>query len=251
MLICVYKNAQCKTNVDITNPGPDTASFPTSPFTLPKGRAYFENFPLYFDLPENKKFSYNWPFLMRIGVTNFLEFRLQGQGLSHSRPDTYQKNILGFMPLNIGIKLHIWGTQEWKYMPSTGIEVYVIPPIASKPFRDKTQFIINSLFNIKLQDSLALEWNIGVYSRAMPSIQKRNIYTIIEWALTQEITKHINLFFEGLYSSPGYPSYPKTLLLGIGFLRNINKRISIYGSYNWPIFKDSSELATLGFALAF
>ena len=36
---------------DITNPGPDTASFPTSPFILPKGRGYFENFPIVYEVP--------------------------------------------------------------------------------------------------------------------------------------------------------------------------------------------------------
>ena len=31
--------------IDISDPGPDTVNFPNSPFTLPKGRLYFENSP--------------------------------------------------------------------------------------------------------------------------------------------------------------------------------------------------------------
>lgn len=60
---------------DITNPGPDTASFPTSPFTLPKDRIYFENFPIWYELPDqNKDETYQWPYLLRLGLTDFWNF---------------------------------------------------------------------------------------------------------------------------------------------------------------------------------
>lgn len=36
---------------DISSPGPDTANFPNSPFTLPKGRSYIEAVPGTYSLP--------------------------------------------------------------------------------------------------------------------------------------------------------------------------------------------------------
>ena len=37
-----------RSNHDVTFPGPDTANFPNSAFTLPKGRVYIENSPVTF-----------------------------------------------------------------------------------------------------------------------------------------------------------------------------------------------------------
>ena len=234
---------------DITNPGPDTANFPTSPFNLPKGRAYYENFPLTFELPDNgAPYTYSWPFLLRIGMTDFLEFRLIGQGLTHLSAD----KITGFSPLGIGLKAHLWGDQDWRWAPSAGIEVYVVPPIASKQLRDGTQFIINGLFDHKLSERLAFEWNLGVYGRGLLPIKKRAAYALINWSLQCKITEPLSLFFEGLFSKANYPLYPANLILGAGFISTVHKRLCIYGSYNWPVFyKRNSDLANLGFAVAF
>lgn len=244
---------------DITNPGPDTASFPTSPFTLPKGRGYFENFPFYIDVlsytchNNNIEHTYTWPFLLRIAVTDFLEFRITGQGLTHNYADNCQKSLTGFSPLSFGIKTHLWGDQDdWRWAPSAGIEVYIVTPIASKNLKASTQFIINALFDHRLTDSLVLEWNLGLYSRGMKPFKKRGSYLLINGSIQQEITKHIGLFVEGLYSTANYPLYPANLILGFGFLSTLTKRICIYGSYNWAVHPNRNpDLANFGFAVAF
>ena len=189
---------------------------------------------------------------MRIALTDFLEFRLTGQGLTHIPADNCQNKVTGFSPLSFGFKTHLWGTQDWRYLPSAGIEVYMVTSIASKKLKDGTQFIINTLFDHKLSESLVLEWNLGVYSRNMLPIKKRAVYALINWSLQQEITKHMGLFLEGLYSTSNCPLYPANLLLGAGFLSYLTKRICIYGSYNWAIRPNrNSDLANLGFAVAF
>ena len=253
IILIIATNIHTGHSPDITNPGPDTASFPTSPFTLPKGRGYFENFPLYMYLPGNHEpRTYYWPYLLRIGLTDYLEFRLTGQGLTNIAAHSRQKNLTGLSPVSFGIKVHAWGTQEWLRTPSAGFEFYIIPPIASKNLRDSTQFIINSLWDIKFREGLVFEMNIGAYSRSLLPIKKRAVYTLINWSLQQEITEHLGLFFEGLYTSPNYPTYPPTLLLGVGFESFITKRIAIYGSYNWSVIHTGNpELANLGFAVAF
>ena len=75
---------------------------------------------------------------------------------------------------------------------------------------------------------------------------------LVNFSLQQEITKHIGLFIEGLYSTANYPLYPANFIVGVGFLSTLTKRICIYGSYNWAIHPNRNpDLANFGFAVAF
>ena len=67
---------------DITDPGPDTANFPYSPLTLPKGRSYIETIPGTYSLagPDGTPASWSCPFMMRTGLTDNCEFRIISQG---------------------------------------------------------------------------------------------------------------------------------------------------------------------------
>jgi len=240
------------TGPDIIHPGPDTENFPLSPFTLQQGRVYWENYPLYFELPDaTKQYNYYWPFLLRIGVTSIMELRFSGLGLTAKNASSPAKSITGFSPVEFGIKLHVYGTPEMRWAPSCGIEAAIIPPVASKNLKDGTQCRITALFYHTLMEKLSLEWNIGTYSLTTTPDQKRSFFALACWALQYDIHEHIGLFFQGRYSSAKQPLYPTTLLLGAGFLSNITKRVCIYGSYNWPVFKKGFDVANLGFALAF
>jgi hypothetical protein len=237
---------------DITNPGPDTENFPLSPFTLPQGRVYWESFPLYFELLNSiKPYTYYWPFLLRLGVTDILELRFSGLGLTAQYGIDSQQQITGFSPVEIGIKLHLYGTPAMRWAPSCGIEAAIIPPLASKKFKDATQFRITALFYHTFTKQLSLEWNIGTYSNSFKHEQKRKFFALMSWALEYDILKHIGFFIEGLYDSQKNKSCHSTMLLGIGFISNITKRICIYGSYNWPIHHNGFDVANLGFAVAF
>jgi len=236
---------------DITKPGPDTPSFPTSPFTLPKGRSYIENFPLYVGLPNNHHVaSYQWPFLFRRGLIDCFEFRLMGSGFTTVAHSCGHDRIIGLSPLDIGFKAHIWGSHDMLWVPSVGVEMYLVTPIASRVLREGIQFIVNSLFNCTFSETCNLECNLCLFSSRLP-IKRHAIFGLVEWALQKEIMERLEIFFEGAYTTPKSPFYEKKLLLGFGFQHAINKRISIYGSYIWSLFKSDQDNINLGFAVAF
>ena len=235
---------------DITFPGPDTANFPLSPFCLPKGRVYWENFPLnFYVFPDHSSYQYYWPYLLRFGLTDNVELRFSGDGLTAI--DTHNAHGIGLSPVEIGFKVHIWGTPDIRWIPSIGLETALITKLASKQFRDNTQCRILAIFFHSFSPKLSLEWNIGTYSTSFTNRTKRTFIALVEWALQTDLHKRLGFFFEGHYNSGNQMFLPAVLLLGAGFISNLTKRICIYGSYNWPLLKKNAELVNVGFAAAF
>jgi len=95
---------------DVAFPGPDTANFPDSPFTLPKGRSMIETIPCSYAFPgPDTAASWSWPFLMRTGLTDDLELRLYSQGPTVVGPAAGKPGYDGFAPLVFDLKMHLWG----------------------------------------------------------------------------------------------------------------------------------------------
>ena len=113
---------------DITDPGPDTANFPNSPLTLPKGRSYIETIPGTYSLagPDGTPASWSCPFMMRTGLTDNCEFRLISQGPTVVGATADSPEIDGFAPLTFDLKMHLWGDKDQLYMPIVGVEVFVV-----------------------------------------------------------------------------------------------------------------------------
>jgi len=238
---------------DVRHPGPDNANFTASSFTLPKGRCYVETFPLWAQITEcPTEKTYYCSYLIRVGLTDYMELRLLGNGLTHIDTNS-SRTITGFSPFNAGLKVHLWGNRDTHWIPSAGLEAYIVTPLASKDLKEGTQFACTSIFDLRCTDGLLLEWNIGAYTQSLqPFKNKRDLYFLLEWSLQQDITHSISLFFEGAYRSALYPKITETLLLGAGFISYITNTVAIYGSYNWSaLHKTQGELANFGFALAF
>lgn len=239
---------------DVSNPGPDTANFPTSPFTLPKGRAYVENFPLAIDLQGNKTPQvYNWPFLIRFGIIDDAELRIGSQGITHISATDEQLATNGFSPIILGTKVHAWGTKDLLWIPSCGIEAYLITTIASKNLKIGTQCVFNLLFNHNFPGDFSFEWNVGFISRPYcVGKTKRDVCGAISWSLHKELVSWFAIFFQGYYITPKQPLYPTQLVLGIGLQSTITKRLCIYGNYNWSFFENTNpDLINVGFTIAF
>ena len=149
-----------RSNVNVTLPGPDTANFPNSAFTLPKGRAYIENSPATF-FGKSRSFAaqYNWEFLLRYGLTDDLEFRLFSSGysatLSHPR-------TTGFSPLAFDFKYHMWDENLDLHIPAAGAEIYILTPFGSNYFSGGTQPSIALLLDHTLPFDILLEHNFGL-----------------------------------------------------------------------------------------
>jgi hypothetical protein len=246
-----YPHMAPKPAPDIRHPGPDNANFTASSFTLPKGRSYIESFPLWVEIIEypKEKIFYNL-YLLRVGLTDRVELRCMGYGLTHTVSNS--SHSTGFSPVNVGFKVNLWGNPDTHWIPSVGFEAYVVTPLASKDLKEGTQLACTSMFDLRCSDSLLIEWNISAYTQSLPFKNRRDLYFLLEWAVQQDITPSISLFFEGAYRSALYPTITEALLLGAGFISYITDTIAIFGSYNWSaLHTTKGELANLGFALAF
>ncbi|HTI49307.1 MAG TPA: hypothetical protein VL475_00095, partial [Planctomycetaceae bacterium] len=204
---------------DISQPGPDMGDFPNSAYTLPKGRAYVEMAPVTLAGPDAENpSSYNWAYLLRYGVTDDVEFRIFGSGLTHifgSDPET------GFSPVSLDTKIHLWDQNNDWLIPAVSLEAYLQTTWGTKAFSGGWQESIALNFDMLLLEKTNLEWTIG-YSGVQdavnvvtghrfiarhhflrPTIHRAdvNVYQLsIQWALEQEITEQLQLFFHGFYN---------------------------------------------------
>lgn len=144
---------------NIEDPGPDLGNFPNSAATLKKGRAYIEMAP--FSLSKASRSgpaAYNWPFLLRYGVTDALEFRLFGNGLTSNLGDNA---TTGFSPLAFDMKVHLWDDKIEILRPAASLEVYIQTDWASSAFRGGTQPGLALNFDLPLLKRTNLEWTIA------------------------------------------------------------------------------------------
>jgi len=67
----------------IRDPGPDTANFPNSPYTLPRGWVYVETSPANWNaaIRNVQSAGWNWEYLVRVGITDRVEFRVFSNGI--------------------------------------------------------------------------------------------------------------------------------------------------------------------------
>ncbi len=248
-----------RSNYDVTLPGPDTANFPNSAFTLPKGRAYIETSPATF-YGKSRSFAsqYNWEFLVRYGLTDDLEFRVFSSGyaatLTHPR-------TTGFSPLAFDFKYHMWDENLEKHIPAAGLEIYILTPFGSNYFNGGTEPSLGLLFDHTLPFALLYEHNFGL--TGLQDTFGESVYEFsYQWALQRQVFKDFAIFTHGFLNSAALPRVPifqrhivqappSQLVVGGGFLWNWSKRLALFGHYNAGLIGDSpSMLAQLGFAVA-
>ena len=224
---------------DITDPGPDTANFPNSPLTLPKGRSYIETIPGTYSLAgsDGTPWSWSWPFMMRTGLTDNCEFRLISQGPTVVGATADSPAFDGFAPLTFDLKVHLWGDKDQLYMPIVGVEVFVVTGLASEPFEVGTEPGIVLLVDHKLPGDWVVEWNLGLYGTGGNGIP--DVLSLpdlgVQWAVQKQVTDTIAVFYQGFYNGAGIPYFPSDLVSGLGVQWNVSQRLAVYTSYNWSL----------------
>jgi hypothetical protein len=253
---------------DISQPGPDLGDFPNSAYTLPKGRAYVEMAPFTLGGPdEENPSSYTWVYLLRYGVTDDVEFRIFGSGLTHifgSNPQT------GFSPVCLDTKIHLWDQNNDWLLPAVSLEAYIQTDWGTKAFSGGWQESIALNFDLLLLEKTNLEWTIGYTgvqdavnvvtgNRFVPrhhfisqTVQRRNLNVnqlSIQWALEQEITERLQLFFHGYYNGGILIRQGAGITVGAGAFWKFSPRLIGWGSVNAGLTPvDSPVLVQLGFA---
>lgn len=246
---------------DITNPGPDTTNFPNSPYTLPKGRLYVENSPLglYGDsnyLPS----SYCWAFLLRYGITDYLEFRIFSSGLTvQDEPDP----VTGFYPLAFDLKLHCWEENRDYLLPAVGLELYILTDLGTSALSSGTQPSLALLFDQEVFWDIDFNYNVQI-SGVENEFQQTAYQPSFDWAFERDITECLSVFVQGFYNGyvrprpalvgvlPSEAIIPSQNIVGVGGTWTISRRIATWGSFNFGTTSNSPKtIGIWGFAVAF
>jgi hypothetical protein len=218
---------------DIRNPGPDSSDFPNSPYTLPRGWNYLEMSPLTYTASINtiQTQSYSWNYLLRMGLTDRVEFRLFGNGLSWQAAGLGQPETTGFAPLVFDTKIHFFEGNEDYFIPATGLEVYIQTPWGSPAFDSGTQPGITLLFLNSLPWGWEVNWNVGLASFETPD-GGFNYTDTVQWSFARGITEKTSIFLQGFQNQAALPRPASQTVLGGGMVHNINRRFTIFGSFN-------------------
>lgn len=224
---------------DITSPGPDTANFPNSPLTLPKGRSYIETIPGTFLLSgtDGAPGSWSWPFMMRTGLTDSCELRIISQGPTVIGATPTTPAIDGFAPLVFDLKIHLWGESDQLYMPIVGVEGFLVTGLASKPFRTGTEPGLVLLVDHRLPGDWLIEWNVGCYGTGGDGIPDMLSLPNLgaQWALQKQVSEKLAVFYHGFYKASGIPYFPSDLVSGLGLQWTFTQRLAAYTTYNWSL----------------
>jgi hypothetical protein len=242
-------------SANIHDPAPDTSNFPNSANTLPKGRLYIENSPLGLLLaPPGESNEYQWSFLIRYGLTDRIELRTFSNGLTvRGQPD----EKTGFSPLAFDVKVHLLD-QKKDYLPSLGVEAFILTRLGTEAFVSGTAPSVNALFTHTLPKRFKVEYNFGITREFIPSGEKVYRFSF-PWAVTQNIVEDFEIFVQGFIGSATLRRFQRertdfiqeTNAAGAGVMWTVHSRVAIWSSYSFGFSKVSPDILNVGFAVAF
>lgn len=235
---------------NIADPGPDMGDFPNSAFTLPRGKVYIESAPL--TMITGDAFgpaAYLWPYLLRYGLTDDVELRLLGNGLTSvfgSDPTT------GFSPTVLDMKVHLWDGDE-RFVPASSLEVYLLTPWGSSAFQGGWQPSLNMNFDLPIGEKTNIETTVG-YSGALDALnlptgervkprfhhfvpgrhqRGANEYQVsFQWAVERTVTERLQLFLHGYINGTLLLQQGAGKVVGVGAHYKLSERWMTFGSCN-------------------
>ncbi len=235
----------------INNPGPDTANFPNSPYTLPKGMFYLETTP--FNLAGNSASNsrtFTTPSLLRYGLTDDVELRLFTNGLTIQNDNPTQT---GFSPIVFDIKIHFWDENKDLFLPAVGLEVLLQTTFGSKFLNTGIQPSFSLLFSKELIWDTLLESSVGLQSTDIGFNSVGDSYELnVQGALTKKISERFAIFAQTFYNGSVDPRFANNIVAGGGAIYSLTETVSLWGSYNAGLVKGQPPYLTyLGMAFAF
>lgn len=236
---------------EIKDPGPDMGDFPNSAATLKQGRSMIEMAPLTFVTKDRRApAAYAWPFLLRYGVTDDVEFRLLGNGLTGILGD---EGTTGFSPLTFDLKVHLWDAEPATLRPASSLEVAILTEWGSRAFQGGTQQSVALNFDFPLSERLQLEWTVSYmsvldslvvatgerfvprFNFEVPVLHRENLNInqfAVQWALEYEVSERLQLFVHGYYNGAVFLQQGSGSVAGSGFFWTCNRHWVIFGSCN-------------------
>ena len=251
--------------ISIRNPGPDSANFPNSAYTIERGHVYTELQPVQITgSSDTQAYNYSFGYLFRFGVTDRVEFRLISNGFSyesafHGNKRSGvgpQKAASGWSPFGIDFKVNFWEQRIRSLVPAMGMEIILLTDTGADPFQNGVATSANLLFDYNFGRGWNLEWNIGIQPTSMGKPNQNYLYTQqfkAQWALQKSVTDDLAVFVHGYFGDSAFPKYGGNTVVGAGALYYIGKKWSVWGNYNVGVEKyvGPSFLYNIGFAYAF
>ena len=257
---------------DISKPGADFGDYPNSAYTLPKGRAYLEFAPITYQGPERHNYpSINTAYLFRYGVTDDVEFRLTGSGLtSVFDPGT---TVTGFAPLIVDTKIHLWDDKIEKLIPAASFEAFIQTNLASPEFQSGYQPSVNLNLDFPFTSETNVEMTFGFtgvqdavhviggerfiprFGHNVPTLSTANLNVNVfsyQWAVEHQVTEKFQVFLQGYYNGDVFRQTGAGKVIGAGYFYQFNKISTFYNSYNAGLDQNTPNFSTqVGFAVAF
>lgn len=242
---------------DIKEPGPDSANFPNSAFTLPPGEVYIETSPITFQ--KNPNFSrrridttvhqYSLPTLIRVGIFRDFELRFWSQTLQIET--TADRRAVGFGALMFDSKFHFWDQDKEKHIPAFGVQIFSQSNLGSEAFsvpQWEPGFSLN--FDYEFENGFSVEWNIdGEYTLDLDG--KRVYQAGFQWAVQRELLPSLDGFVHGYFNTPETTRFLEGSAVGLGMIWFATKQMALDGSYSFGIHPGSpNPIVRFGLSLA-
>ncbi len=193
LFLCIQAFAQN----ELTPPEPpelitDRPDQTESASIVPKGLVQFETGPyLILDDGQRREFSYN-TLLVRTGVLDWLEFRLQGayDGYNYSF-DGGEVGDKGLAPLVLGTKIKL--LEEQGYIPQTAIMYHItLPGTGGEAFQlEDPEHELRANFSHTLSENVELAYNLGAQWEDIKEAQ--GMYTL---SFAFDISDRVGVFME-------------------------------------------------------
>lgn len=242
---------------DIKEPGPDSANFPNSAFTLPPGEVYIETSPITYQ--KNPFFNrrrvdervnqYSLPTLLRVGLFRDFELRFWSQTLQIEQLEG--RRTIGFGPLMFDSKFHFWDQDKEKHIPAFGVQIMAQSNLGSQVYaipQWEPGFSLN--FDYEFENGVSLEWNIdGEYT--IDNDGKRVYQAGFLWAVQRELLPNLDGFIHGYLNTPESTRFQEGSVVGVGMIWFATKQMALDGSYSVGIRPGSpSPIIRFGLSLA-
>ena len=245
---------------DISTPGPDMGDYPNSAYTLPRGGVYIEQAPFTLQTANRAEpGEYSWPFLLRFGLTDDVEFRAFATGLASTLGSD---GTTGFAPLALDLKVHLWNDRMEYLRPAASLEVFIQTTWGSRAFSGGTQPALNLNLDFPLSEATNIEMTFG-YSGVQDPVEvidasgQARITNLdinefsYQWAWEQQVTERFQVFAHGYYNGPVLMQSGAGVVAGMGYFVQLSERWMIFNSYNAGLSSAAPPFATqFGFAVA-
>lgn len=246
VIMCYLPTVFADDEISIKTAGADLANFPNSAFTLPQGRAYVEISMVNFNgkNADNSPQQYSAGYLLRYGLLDNLELRLQSDGFTII--DDKEKTK-GMTAQSFDLKWHILDENQESDFPAIGMEFAVQTDFAQQAFQNGINPSLSLNFDQTLPFDIAFEYNVGFISQHLNSGEAQ-YQLALSWGLQHSLTDDVDVFLNG-YTNTGAKT---TSAIGGGFQWIPIERLALFTNISAGLTASTPSIYNMvGLAVAF